>query len=262
MKIPSIGTSAFSGRQIFVVSVRLGLVIGFFALWQHAADSGWINRFILSSPSEIWEDIQDQVGTGTIWGAIRSTLQTLLIGYGLGVVVGTALGLLIGISSTARDFLTPFFAFFNALPRIVLVPIFVALLGFTDWPKILTVFSVIVIIIVFQVSNGVQQIGVNYIENARALGAGRVGIMRDVYLPGVSVWLLAASRVAMAYAFHAALVAEYFGSAEGLGFQMHNALTSLDSTGVYSALVVASIIAFIMDRMLVGVQRRTTVWLG
>jgi NitT/TauT family transport system permease protein len=179
----------------------------------------------------------------------------------MGLSVGVAIGIATGLSSTMRAYFEPFLVFVNALPRLVLTPIFIALLGFGSLPKVLTVFSVIVVTIALTVSTGTREIQGSLIDNARMLGAKPWNLFRDVYLPGVGVWILSSARVAIAIAFQAAIVAEFFGASAGLGHEIEMDMTSLDATGVYSAILIAGVLAFLIDIALTRVQRRTAAWL-
>jgi NitT/TauT family transport system permease protein len=248
-------------RPLLINLGRVGLAALLILAWQLAVNHGLVDKFVASSPSKIWHQLSDWFSSGSIWAPLWATLKELFLGYGLGLAVGVALGMAIGISGTARAFFEPFLTFFNALPRQILTPIFIVLLGFGLLPKIVTVFCVIVIVITLTVSAGTQEIHGSLIDNARMLGARNHHLFQDVYLPGAGIWILSSARVAIALAFQTAIVAEFFGSAEGLGHLIQVNLTSLDATAMYSAILIAGLLAVVFDLTLAGLQRRAAIWL-
>jgi NitT/TauT family transport system permease protein len=249
-------------RRSLAINVgRVLLAVSFLAIWQLLVNRGVLDPFVVSSPDRIWHEFRQLLADGQIWDPVQTTLKELFLGYAAGLLIGVAIGLTIGLSVTMRTYFEPFLVFFNAVPRLVLTPIFVALFGFGMLPKVLTVFCVIFVVIALTVAAGTLEIQANLIENARALGARRRDLFKDVYIPGVGVWILASARVAIAISFQAAIVAEFFGASGGLGHEIEVDLTALNATGMYVWILIAGALAFMFDLVLSRVQRRTSVWL-
>jgi NitT/TauT family transport system permease protein len=111
------------------------------------------------------------------------------------------------------------------------------------------------------VSTGIREIPTDLIENTTALGASRVDLLRNVYLAGVIVWIMASARVAIGLAFQAAIVTEFFGSPHGLGFLIESGLNTFDSAAIYAALILTAVLAFVLDRAVAVISQRASRWL-
>src|SRR5258708_25471207 len=184
--------------------------------WEWLADKGSIGKATFSTPSGIWSALRGWAVDGTLWTNAWSTIQVLMIGWAIGVALGTIIGLA-APSRNVWDFIEPFLVFLNAVPRLLLLPLFVVWLGFGVLPKILLVISVIVVIVALAVASGIHEVDQAYLDNVRILGRRRGLLIPDLYGPSVVLWVLASSRTTVGYALQAAVAAEFIGSNVGLG---------------------------------------------
>jgi NitT/TauT family transport system permease protein len=244
-----------------MVLLQLLFLCVFLSLWQYAASAGRINPFVASSPNAILQEVWSWIADRSIFVHIAATLEIIFLGYGIGVAGGLAIGVLKGLSPTAKAYLDPFLVFGNSLPRIILIPFFVVWLGFGLAPKVITVFLVLVFMVTAIIENGMKEIGRDIIANARVLGAGPFGLLWDVYLPGLGLWVLVSARVCVGYALQAAVVSEFFGAHEGLGFLIMKGEGSYDVATIYGALLVTVVLALIFHFILGLIERRVTRWL-
>jgi NitT/TauT family transport system permease protein len=128
-------------------------------------------------------------------------------------------------------------------------------------PQILVVILVIVVVVAVTVQAGVQGIQGDYIRNARALGANGAQLLSSVYVPGVSIWVISSARLTVGMAFQAAVVAEFFGSANGLGYLIDDGLQTFNAPQIYAAVIVTAVLALLVDFGLGFVERRYSRWL-
>lgn len=250
-----------SRRQRAVAPYQLGAIIVFLGLWEWASNTGRIDPFAFSAPSDIGASLRERLADGEIWSDMGATLKVIALGYGLGVGVGTLLGLALGVSTILRAYAEPFLVFFNAMPRVLLVPFLVTWLGFGLAPKVLVVFLVTVVAVMITVSAGVQGLDRLLLNNVRLFGASRRDLAWHVYVPSALLWIFGSARVAVGLAFQAAIVAEFFGSFSGLGYQVLRAQADYDIAGMYAALTVMAALACLIDFALSLVERRVTRWL-
>jgi NitT/TauT family transport system permease protein len=230
-------------------------------VWQIASATGFLNPFVVSSPSVIAAQVRDWIRDGSLFPNIGATLWIVAIGYAAGLVVGVALGVMNSLSPTLRAYFDPFLVFGNSLPRIILVPFFITWLGFGIAPKVIVVFLVLVFLVAINIENGMRQIGSDIIAHARILGAGAFELLRDVYLPGIGLWILISARICVGYALQAAIVSEFFGSHAGLGFLVLKGEAAYDVGTIYAALAVTVVLALVFDFLLGVLERRTMRWL-
>jgi NitT/TauT family transport system permease protein len=241
--------------------LRILVVIAVFGLWELLTRTGVLNTFTVSSPSGVWDQLWIWIKNGELARSSETTLITLAMGYGLGLLVGVVIGVATGLSTTLRLYFEPFLVFFNAVPRLILIPFFVTWLGFGRTPKVVVVFLVIVFLIIINVQAGIREVESDVVENARMLGARRIALLREVYAPAVAIWVLTSARLAIGIAFQAAVVTEFFGSTQhGLGYLIQQGQELLNTNQIYAGVVATVAFAWILDLALGILDRRVSRW--
>jgi ABC-type nitrate/sulfonate/bicarbonate transport system permease component len=247
---------------------RLGIVLAqvlavalFLFLWERGSDHGVIDPVFFSRPSAMWHQIRAWSSEGTLWGNIKTTLNVFLVGYALGTGFGIVLGVIIGTVRWVREILEPFLAFFNAMPRLVLLPLLIVWFGFGLTPKIILVVAVILFIVALNVAAGVGEVRADVLNNAKLMGAGPMQLVRHVYVPSIGLWVLSTARLTVGYAFNATIAAEFIGANRGLGFLLTLGQNSTNANQVWGALAVTVVIAIIIDTVLAAVETRATRWM-
>ena len=241
--------------------IQLLILAALVGLWQLLVSAGAFNAIAVASPSSVASELGGLLGHSTIWLDILHTLRGLAIGYLAGVVVGTAIGTLMGISTVVRAYLTPFVAFLNALPRLALIPLLVAWLGFGQSQQIVLVFLIVVFMVLLTVQASVQNIPRRFVDNARMIGAGRLRLVTEVYLPAIGIWVISSARVAIGIGLQVALVGEFFGGNHGLGYMIEEGESTYNTNLIYAAVVVTAVLAIVIDQLLGVVNRRAARWL-
>jgi NitT/TauT family transport system permease protein len=250
-----------TARTWYRIGLRLLVVAAVLGLWQLLCTVGAVDSITVSSPSTVWHQVATWISDGSLWPTALHTLVTFAIGYGLGVVVGVVIGVAMGASDAFRLYMDPFILFFNAIPKLVLVPLMIAWLGFTRTPGVIIVFLVVVFLVAITVEKGMSEIEGDFVDNARMLGAGRIGLLREVYLPAVAIWVMTSARLGVGLAFQAAVVAEFFGAGHGLGFLIVQGEQTYTASQIWGAIVVTVVLAWVIDFLLGLVDRRVSRWM-
>jgi NitT/TauT family transport system permease protein len=240
--------------------LRVVAIIAAIGVWELLIEIGTLNEFTVSSPDAIAEQIWLWLENGVLVRAVENTLTILVLGYSIAIVIGVVLGIATGLSPGLRQYLTPFLIVGNALPRLVLVPFFVAWIGFGQAPKIIIVVLVILFLITFTVQTSIREVQGEYIENALMLGARRWDLITDVFAPAVLVWIVTSARLSIGLAFQAAVVSEFFGATEGLGVLIHHGQEIFAATEIYAAIAITMLLSWIIDFGLAMVDRRVSRW--
>jgi ABC-type nitrate/sulfonate/bicarbonate transport system permease component len=243
-----------------VTAMRIAIIVALAAAWQLLCSNGVVSSDAVSSPSDIAHELWSWLHTSSFWRDVGSTLLTLALGYGAGVTLGVALGLLMGTSKIARAYAEPFVIFLNALPRLILVPFFVAWLGYGRTPQVLVVFLLIVFVVAVTVDTGVRGINPDTVRHAVMVGAGRLRVFSDVYLPAAGVWIVSSARLSVGFALQAAVVSEFFGSNVGLGYRINHGTQTFDPAEIYTAIIVTVVIAWMLDVLLTRVSSSALRW--
>lgn len=259
--VPRPSAARRAALQVGVWTLRLAVVAVALVVWETLSNNETIDPLYFGKPSLTWDALQQYVDDGVLRTNIQATLQVLLLGWGIGIVVGSTIGVVVGASRNARDFFEPFLVFFNALPRLLFLPFFAVWLGFGLAPKVSLVVLVVVVVIALTVASGVRETSDELVLHARLLGASPGRLVRDVYVPSIAVWLLSSSRTTVGFAFQATIAAEFFGTASGLGYLLTTAQGRLNSGQVFAVLAVMFGIGLLIDLVLGAVERRVSRWL-
>jgi NitT/TauT family transport system permease protein len=252
--------SAFLLRRPVMLVLRILLGVAILAAWQGLVSGGVVNSFTLAPPRDVARQLYDWTAHGDLWTIIEPTLVLLSVGLIFGILAGVIIGVAVGVSPFFRYYLSPFIAFFNAIPRLILIPFFIVWFGFGYQPGMIIAALEVVFIVVLTVQSGIEQIHGDYVDNAKMLGASWTSLLTSVYLPGISIWTLSAARISVGLAFQAAVVVEFFGSPSGIGHLITDGGTTLNSVELYAAIALTAILAFLLDMVLQFVERRANRW--
>lgn len=223
------------------------VVVVLLVAWQVAPALGLADPFFSSQPSLIVERLSEWASSGELARDMLASTQEAATGFAIGLVAGTAAGLLCGLVRPAARALVPLLTIGNALPKLAFAPLLIAWFGFGMSSKIVLAASVVFFFVCFGVYSGLRNGDKLVVANARMLGGTGWQLMRHVYLPAALGWIVASLRLAVAYAFAAAVVGEYLGADRGLGFAIIYGKNMLDMTSVFAGLVVITAVVGVLD---------------
>ena len=225
--------------------LRLGLLLGFIGFWEVAARLGWIDPFFYGAPSSIAANLVRQFTTGSVWRHLGATVQNSLLGLGLGFAAGIFFGWLAAERPLLGKIIEPIMALLNAIPRIVLAPLFILWFGFDMGSRVALAFIMVFVVIFFAVYTGIKEVDQVLVERIRVLGGGARDVMRLVYIPSVAAWVFSSLRLAVGFAFTGSLVAELMAGNRGLGYLMNLALNGQNADLMMATvtLIMAMIVA-------------------
>jgi NitT/TauT family transport system permease protein len=239
---------------------QLALLAGLFAFW-HVATSptllpplyfGDPNRaaFIFGEPLKVLARIWDWFAGGDIYRHLWVTLVETVLAFAIGTVLGLAVGLWLALSPFASALLDPY----------ILAPIFGVWFGLGIASKVALGITLVFFIVFFNVYQGVREVSPVVLANARMLGASRRQLLRYVYVPSAMSWVFASLHNSVGLAFVGAVVGEYLGSAEGVGYLILQAEGVLDINTVFAGILVLTAFALVLDGIVSVVERRLMVW--
>jgi NitT/TauT family transport system permease protein len=242
-------------RQLIGLAVLL-------IVWQAAANAGWLNPLYMPSPLKIWAALVQLFGSGSIWPHLEATFAAALGGLAIGVIVGVILGAAAALLPVIAELLEPVMILLNAVPRVVLAPLFVIWLGIGLASKVALSFMLVAVLIFFTVYTGIRQVDRKLVERVITLGGGRGTLLREVYMPSVTAWVLGNLKVAVGFAFTGAVVGEFVAATKGLGYLLSFAQST------YNAALMLALVLVIMAFVLVifacseWLEKRLTRWRG
>lgn len=201
-----------------VIYARLGLLAGFFALWELAAFLGWIDPFIASSPSRMMRTLYDLVAQGQLWHHLYTTLYETVIGFVLGTVLGTAIAIALWWSNTLSEILEPYLVVLNALPKTALGPVLIVWMGAGTQAIIAMALLVSLVVTILNVLNGFLSVDSNKIMLMRTFNASRGQLLRKVVLPANVPVIISALKINVGMSWVGVIVGEFLVSNAGLGY--------------------------------------------
>jgi NitT/TauT family transport system permease protein len=188
------------------------------------------------------------------------TLVETMLAFVIGTIFGVIIGLWLALSPTTSAILDPYIKGFNAMPRIILAPIFAVWFGLGIASKVALGVTLVFFIVFFNVYQGVREVSPNVLANARMLGAGPRQLLRHVYLPSAMSWVFASLHNSVGLAFVGAVVGEYLGSASGVGYLILQAEGVFDINTVFAGILLLTGFALVLDWVVGLVERRLMVW--
>jgi NitT/TauT family transport system permease protein len=216
--------------------------------------------FFFSTPLDVFYRIIKWFADGTIWKHLWITLLEAMLAFVIGSVGGVAIGFWFARKPLLAAVFDPYVKMINALPRIVLAPIFALWLGLGIWSKVALGVTLVFFIVFFNVYQGVKEVSPVVLNNTVMLGANRRQLLRYVYLPSATSWLFSSLHTSVGMAFVGAVVGEYLGSARGMGYLIQQAEGAFDINTVFAGILVLTALALVLDFAVGRVEKRLLVW--
>ncbi|HUP09384.1 MAG TPA: ABC transporter permease [Caldimonas sp.] len=234
------------------------LLVAVILLWEFVCRLFDVSEFIFPSPSRIATQLVEY--RGVIAGHAWRTFWVTMVGFGLSIVVGTLLGVVIGSSRTAYAALYPLMTGFNAVPKAAFVPILVVWFGIGVGPAVLTAFLISFFPITVNIATGLATIEPELEDVLRVLGARRTDVLLKIGLPRSLPYFYASLKVAITLAFVGTTVSEMTAANEGIGYLLISAGSSMQMGLAFGGLVVIGAMAMLMYEAFAVLERRTTAW--
>ncbi len=216
--------------------------------------------FFFGEPVKIFSAIWVWFSEGAIYQHLWVTLQETALAFVIGSLLGLAVGLWLGLSPMASALFDPYITAMNAMPRVVLAPIFMVWFGLGIGSKVALGVTLVFFIVFFNVYQGVKEVSPVVLNNTVMLGANRKQLLRFVYLPSATSWVFSSLHTAVGMAFVGAVVGEYLGSARGVGYLIQQAEGAFDINTVFAGILVLTAFALVLDFAVTHAERRLLVW--
>jgi NitT/TauT family transport system permease protein len=220
------------------------------AAWPGLAESWWATA---------WAWLAWPFGA-PVWRHLWITLSEAMLAFAIGAAGGIVVGFWFARQPVVAAVFDPYVKMANALPRVVLGPIFALWFGLGIWSKVVLGVSLVFFIVFFNVYQGVKEVNPTVLANARMLGMNDRALMRHVYWPSALSWMFSSLHTSVGFAVVGAVVGEYLGSAAGLGYLILQAEGTLDMAGVFAGIFILAAFVVAIDAVVTLVERRLLVW--
>ncbi len=243
-----------------VLGLQIAVAVAFVGGWELFAELGILDPFFFSQPSAIAERVWTWLVTGEIYDDLLVTLQEAFYGLVIGAVLGLVVGFALARVRLLAAVLDPYVKALNAIPRVVLAPIFLLWFGLGIWSKVAFAVTLVFFIVFFNTYQGVREVDQVLVDNSRMLGASEGQLIRHVFLPSALSWIFSSLHVSVGFAIVGAVVGEYLGAAKGIGYVIAQAEGTFDTTGVFAGIVVLSIFVVLVDLLVNRIERHLLRW--
>jgi ABC-type nitrate/sulfonate/bicarbonate transport system permease component len=248
-----------------VVIGRIALIFVPLVAWELCSRLGWINGFLFPAPSLIVHKLWVQSGPNgsppyAIPWHVAYSLLRLLSGVFLAVVIGTLIGVAIGMSRLARLVVQPIISILMPVPTLAWTPILLLIIGIDNRTTILVVFLAAVFEMIYIVASGIEMMNIKMLWVAQSMGASRWQIFWRVVIPGILPHLITGTRLGTGYAWRALIAAEMLAaSSYGLGFMIYDASEYMNMDVIYGGVMVIAVLGYILENVLIGKVEAATI---
>jgi NitT/TauT family transport system permease protein len=252
-------------NRLKLLACQLGVAVALLLVWHVITVYPIVGapkqlQFFFSTPLDVIARVGKEFASSENWHHLAITLQETVLAF----LFGAGGGILLGFVFARRDWLAaifdPYIKAANALPRVVLAPIFALWFGLGIWSKVALGFTLVFFIVFFNVYQGVREVSPTVLANARMLGMNERQLLRHVYWPSALSWMFSSLHTSVGFALVGAVVGEYLGSSAGLGYKIHEAESVFDVTGVFAGMFILSIFVILIYTMVTLVENRLLAW--
>lgn len=246
-------------ERAFELAVRLGSLVALLLLWEQYGKT--INPILFTYPSAIAAAFVNTVRTGELQGYLGQSVQVLLYGLGLSLLVGIPLGVLMARQRVVDWALDGYISALYSTPMVAVVPLLVLWFGFDVKAKAVIVFLFAVFPILINTLQGVKSVDPRLLEVARAFRSGEMDLWRDVVVPSALPFIIAGIRLAVGRALVGMVVAEFYTSIAGLGYMIVRYANSFQTDHLFVPVIVLMVLGVVLMEGLRQVQLRMAPWI-
>ena len=247
---PSLAQQEFIAKEIRhrrqVVIVRFMLLVLLLALWELAADFGWINSFIFSSPSMIAKTLLRIAADGSLFLHTGVPLLETVVSFALVVAVGLAVALMLWCSRSLSEILEPFLVMLNSLPKSALAPLLIVWLGNNMRTIIVAAISVALFGSILTLHTGFSQMDGEQVKLIYSLGGSRRDVLLKVLLPGSLPLIISNMKVNIGLCLVGVIIGEFLSARAGLGYLITYGSQVFAMTMVVTAIVVLCLMSVVL----------------
>jgi NitT/TauT family transport system permease protein len=235
-------------------------VIAPIAIWLLLRATNQVNPIFLPTPLAVFSAGKELISSGDIFSDARASLQRVMIGFGIAVLISVPLGLAMGSFKSIEALCEPFIGLVRYLPATAFVPLLIVWLGLGDQEKIALIVIGTVFFNTLMTANVVWQVPSEMIKVSYTLGASNFTVFRKVIFPHAIPGIIDAMRVNMAAAWNLIVVAELVAADKGLGYRITRAQKFLHIDQIFFVLIVIGLLGITFDIVLRRVRDRLAPW--
>lgn len=230
-----------------ILALQVGFVAAILLAWELAVASGFARVILYGQPSAIFRKFLETAADGSLLRHSWVTFVEATLGFLIGSVLGTAIGLALWLSPTVSRMMRPLIVALNGVPKIALAPLIIVWFGIGIESKIASAAILTAIVALITAQSGTERVDSDLLLLMRSLGADRWTQWRKIVLPASVPWVVAGLRLNVGFALIGAVVGEYIAATEGLGYLVYYAGTMYDLSSVWLGIFALMVMALVLD---------------
>lgn len=245
-------------RQNRVLGIATPLLL--LAAWELGGRAGVVDTRFFPPPSDIAVTAVDMLRSGSLQDDFVITMRAWLIAFVAGTLIGTASGVLLGLSRIARAALEPVLSAFYTIPKLAILPLLLMIFGLGETPKIILVALGVFFITWISALEAVLDVPEGYLETARSFAVGRARMLRKVLIPAVLPQIFIGLRIAIGQSILILIGVEFVTGDDGLGHMIWNSWQIFAADRMYVGIILVALIGFLLTNAVQLVGRWCVPW--
>ena len=244
------------GRAIIQICTVAFLLL----LWQLGVEAGWISSFMVGSPVEIYRALALSAGNGTLWIDSGYTIVEAILGFVIGTIAGSAIGLALWYSPFVARLTEPFIIAINSIPKIAFGPIVILWFGTGLLSKVALAVSLTSIVALIAAYQAAKNADMDFQTLLVTLGAEKNEVFFKVIVPSSLPAIIATFHINIGFGLVGAVVGEFISSEHGLGHMIFTASGLYDLNSVWAGLFMLMVIGFGLYFVVDYIERKLLPW--
>lgn len=236
----------------------------FLAGWQALVMFGGISQLVLPSPLAVFDQVvivtQQMFSGGYLLGQMWITVQEILLGFGLALVVGVIVGVIVGLTRFGRMGIMPLFVLLDATPKIAFAPVFIAWFGFGITSKFLMATFMSIFPIIVATAQGVSAVDADELKLFKSMKASSWDIFWKLRVHRALPYLFTGLKIAVIASVTGAVAAEFIGGGIGFGEQVRVAAARIALDRVFALILYLSMLGLALFLVVAWLEKRVTFW--
>jgi ABC-type nitrate/sulfonate/bicarbonate transport system permease component len=230
------------------------------ALWQAIWSAGKISPLFFTGPSTVVSRFWEEWTRGRLRQDLAYSGTNFVIGVGLAIAAGVALGVIIGWYRRLAMVFEPFVNALYATPRVALIPLILIWFGIGMWSKVFIVFINAFFPVLINTIGGIRATDADLLRAARAFCASDWQIFKTVAIPGAVPFILTGVRQSVALGLIGVVVGEMFGGSQGIGYMVNYGGQTFQTDTVFMGVVIIALSGIVLTWLAERLEKRFSRW--
>lgn len=238
----------------------VGLAVVMLIVWDLAVRLGLIEEIIVPYPAHVATALVDELQNATFWRNVNVTTIETIAGFGIGAAIGFLIGAVLGMSRWLRAVTFPYVVAFQGLPKVVLAPVFITALGFGMGSKIAMAVVLAFFPVLLNTMVGILSVDADQLRVMRVYDATPWQTFRKLTLPSAAPLVFAGLKAGLTFSLIGAIVGEFVGASEGLGYLLNTYAYQLKIPQVWAIMLVLALLGVVLYWMIDYADRKLVYW--